>query len=99
MRNRNLLAVTILLLLAAFYELGLTQSQSEYALIRLPVFKNPLIWKMTRDVTNTYWDISLFSSPRAGANSYIMTPSHELRSGVGFSLETDCRADENQKNI
>lgn len=87
MRKRNRLAVTILLLLAAFYELGLTQSQSEYALIRRQVFGNPVIWKLTRSVTNTYWDIDLFSYPRAGANSYIMTPWYELYSGVTFKLD------------
>jgi hypothetical protein len=87
MGKRNNLAVTILLLLVAFYESGLTQSQSEYALIRQPVFKNPLIWKLTRSVTNDYWDIDLFSSPRSSAQSYIMTPWYELYTGVAFNLD------------
>jgi len=86
-KTRNHLAVTILLLLAAFYELGLTQSQSEYALIRRKVFGNPVIWKLTRSVTNTYWDIDLFSSPRATAQSYIMDPSGELYTGISFKLD------------
>lgn len=68
------------------------QSESEYALIRRPVFQNPMIWKLTKDVTNTYWDIDLFGFPRAAAQSYIMTPSYDLWSGVAFSLDRDwCR--------
>ncbi len=63
------------------------QSQSEYALIRKPIFKNPLIWKMTRNVTNTYWDIDLFSSPQSAAQSYIMSPWHELYSAASFSVD------------
>ena len=68
-------------------EIGLCQSQSEYALIRRKVFGNPVIWKLTRSVTNTYWDIDLFSSPRSSAQSYIMDPSGELYTGVSFKLD------------
>ncbi len=64
-----------------------SQTESEYALIRLPVFQNPPIWKITRSVTNTYWNIDLFSSPRSAAQSYIMTPSYDLWSGVSFHLD------------
>jgi hypothetical protein len=87
MQKKTHLTVTILLLLAAFYESGLTQSQSEYALMRRPVLKNPLIWKLTRSVTNDYGDIDLFSSPRATAESYIMDPWGELYTAVSFHLD------------
>ena len=87
MRKKNILIIATLLLLAVASEPGLTQSESEYALIQQPVFKNPMIWKMTRDVTQTYWNIRLFSSPRASAQSYIMTPWHELYSAVSFTMD------------
>ena len=78
MRKRRNLAVAILIVLTAFYESGLTQGQSDHALIRRKVFGNPVIWKLTRSLTNTYWGIDLFSSPRAGASSYVMDPSGNL---------------------
>ena len=58
------------------------QPESEYALIRRPVFQNPMIWKMTKEVTNTHWDIDLFEFPRASAQSCIMDPEYELYSAV-----------------
>jgi hypothetical protein len=87
MTKRNHLVITLLLVVATSCEVGLAQSQSEYALIREPVFQNPLIWKLTRSVANSYWDIDLFSSPRSSAQSYIMSPSYELYTGVAFNLD------------
>jgi hypothetical protein len=71
---------------------GFCQSQSEYALIRRPVFSNPVIWRLTKDVTNDYWDIGLFGYLRATALSYIMDPGGQLYTGVFFKLDHDwCR--------
>ena len=71
---------------------GLCQDQSEHALVRRSVFSNPLIWRMTKSVTNSYWGIDLFGYPRAGAMSYVMDPWGELYSGVSFKLDKDwCR--------
>jgi hypothetical protein len=71
---------------------GFCQSQSEYALIRRKVFGNPEIWRLTKSITNDYWDIDLFGYPRASAQSYIMDPYGQLYSGVSFKLDRDwCR--------
>ncbi len=68
------------------------QSQSEYVLIKRKVFGNPVIWKLTKSVTNEHWDIDLFGYPRASAQSYIMDTWGELYTGVSFKLDHDwCR--------
>ena len=61
-------------ILAVLFQIavGFCQSQSEYALIRRKVFGNPVIWKLTKSVTNDNWDIDLFGYPRSTAQSYIM---------------------------
>ncbi|MEW5994570.1 MAG: FlgD immunoglobulin-like domain containing protein [Candidatus Zixiibacteriota bacterium] len=79
--------LVVVLLLAASYDLGLGQSQSDYALIRQPVFTNPLIWKLTRSVTNQYWNIDLFLYPRSSAQSFVMDPGYYLYSAVSFTLD------------
>ncbi len=68
-------------------EMGHCQSQSQYALLRKPVFKNPLIWKMTRSMTNTNWGVNLYARPLASAQSYIMDTSYYLHSAVSFDLD------------
>jgi len=81
-------------ILAVLFQIavGFCQSQSEYALIRRKVFGNPVIWKLTKSITNDYWDIDLFGYPRSTAQSYIMDPWGELYSGVSFKLDHDwCR--------
>ena len=82
MKNKKYLVLIITLLLMVLVEPGLTLSQSENALIRKPVFKTPVIWKMTRDVTETYWDVRLFNNPISSSQSYIMSPSYDLFTGV-----------------
>jgi hypothetical protein len=77
----------ILLLCLVVYNIGLCQSQSQYALIRRPVFTNPLIWKLTKSVAWSEWGVQLFIDPASVAQSYIMSPSYELYSGTAFFLD------------
>lgn len=77
----------ILLFLLVFHQIGLCQSQSQYALIRRPVFTNPLIWKLTKSVAWSEWGVQLFIDPASVAQSYIMSPSYELYSGTAFFLD------------
>ncbi len=68
------------------------QEQSEFALIREPFFTNPLIWKMTKGVTNTHWGKDLFGTPQSACQSYIMSPSYELYTAMSFQVDRDwCR--------
>ncbi|MEK7775477.1 MAG: hypothetical protein AAB305_06295 [Candidatus Zixiibacteriota bacterium] len=69
------------------YEASQAQSPSAYALIRRPVFENPLIWKLTRQVANSAWSVDLFNNPVSASASYIMTPQRELWSAVSFDLD------------
>lgn len=68
----------ILLFCLVFYETGLSQSESHYALIQRPVFTNPEIWKLTKSVTESAWGTQLFINSRSEAQGYIMTPDYEL---------------------
>ncbi|MDD3731050.1 MAG: FlgD immunoglobulin-like domain containing protein [candidate division Zixibacteria bacterium] len=67
----------------------LSQSNSEYALVRRQVFQNPEIWRLSKGVTNDAWDIALFGNPFASAQSYIMSPEMELFTGMSFSIDHD----------
>ncbi len=87
MANKTNLVLIVLLLLLVFSETGLCQSQSQYALIQIPVFENPLIWKLTKYETNTLWGVDLFGNQASVAQSYVMTPDYELWSGVSFHLD------------
>ena len=77
----------ILLCCFVFCETGLCQSQSEYALIRRPVYHNPLIWKWTSTETWNQWGIQLFINPVSTAQGYIMTPDDALWTAVSFHLD------------
>ena len=77
----------ILLLCLVFYDTGLCQSQSQYALIRRPVYYDPVIWKWTSVETWNQWGVQLFINPVSAAQSYVMTPDHELWSAVSFHLD------------
>jgi hypothetical protein len=67
--------------------IAMAQQPSEYALLREPVFKNPLIWKLTRHVTDSLWGVDLFYRPRSMAQSYIISPSLDYYSAVGFLID------------
>jgi len=77
----------ILLFCLVFYETGLSQSQSEYALIPRLVWQNPPIWKLTKSVTESAWGTQLFINSRSEAQGYIMTPDYELWSATSFHLD------------
>lgn len=68
---------------------ALSQSQSDYALLRRPVFKNPLIYKLTKSVTEYYWGTQLFINCYSAATSYVMTPSYQLLSAMSYHLDRD----------
>ena len=67
---------------------AISQSPSEFALIRQPAFNTPLIWKLTKSVTNQHWNIDLFEFPRSSVESYIASPSFQLLTAVKFTLDT-----------
>lgn len=77
----------ILLFCLVFCERGLSQSQSEYALIRRPVYYDPLIYKWTSTEVWNQWGVQLFINPVSTAQSYVMTPDYELWSAVSFHLD------------
>ncbi len=82
----------VMIAMSAWYSIAQAQSESQNALIRRAVFKTPLIWKLTKSVTNDLWGKDLFGYPRSTAQSYIMDPDHVLYSGVSFKLDHDwCR--------
>ncbi len=87
MLKRLNLILIIFLFLFAYPENGFSQSPSQYALIRRPVFQNPLIWKLTKSVTNSLWGKNLFGDLHSAAQSYMMNPQYELLSAVGFQLD------------
>jgi len=66
-----------------------SQSASEFALIRRPVFQNPEITHLTRGVANAQWNKNLFGNPRASAQSYIMDPEGQLYTGMSFQVDYD----------
>ncbi len=47
-------------------ESGVSQSLSQYALIKRKIYINPEIWELNSSVTNQQLGVSLFSSPRSG---------------------------------
>lgn len=89
MRKRITLVFFAVLLVFAWHDGGLAQSQSEYALISRPVFQNPPIYRWTKSASNTYWGIDLFGELRALGGSYIVSPDLEPYSTVGFFLDQD----------
>jgi hypothetical protein len=60
MRKRINFIWVILLFLLVFHEAGLCQSYSRYALIHRPVWKDPLICKLTKSVAEQYLGGQLF---------------------------------------
>jgi hypothetical protein len=89
MKKINLVLI-LLLFLFVFSEKGHCVSQSQYALIKRPVFTNPEIWKLTKDVTNNLWGIDLYCDPRSSAQSYVIDPSPPpwtLLSGMDFNVD------------
>lgn len=87
MRKRIHFIWIVLLFCFVFCETGLSQSQSEYALIRRPVYYDPLIWRWTSTETWNQWGVQLFVNPVSVAQSYVMNPDYELWSGVSFHLD------------
>ncbi|MGB8658202.1 MAG: FlgD immunoglobulin-like domain containing protein [Candidatus Zixiibacteriota bacterium] len=79
----------VLLFHLAFYEIGASQSQSQYALIRRPVFEDPLVWRLTKNFTWSEWGTQLFVDCQSVAQSYVMTPppQPQLLSAVSFHLD------------
>ncbi|MCJ7577625.1 MAG: hypothetical protein MUO91_04160, partial [candidate division Zixibacteria bacterium] len=82
----NFLWFTFLFLLV-LHEIGLCQSQSQYALIRRPVYYDPVLWKWTSAEAWNQWGVQLFINPVSTAQSYVMTPDYELWSAVSFHLD------------
>ncbi len=60
------------------------QQESQYALLSRPVFKNPLIWRLTKSVTNSLWGVDLFYCPWSMAQSYVISPSFQYLSVGAF---------------
>ena len=87
MKTAYSLVSSILILLVAISQTGYTQSQSDFALIKQPVFTDPLTWKLTASITNQHWNVDLFSFSRSTALSYIASPSYEVFSGVNFTID------------
>jgi hypothetical protein len=80
----------ILLFCLVFCETGLSQSQSEYALIRRPVWKDPLIWKVTKSVAEQYLGGQLFINNESAAQGCIVEVSdhtYYARSIMSFHLD------------
>jgi hypothetical protein len=89
-RKVNLIILIILVtLFFIFIKNGFCQSPSQYALIKRPVMKDPLIWKFTKGVTNYYFGKKLFYNPHSASQSYVMDLTYYLYSGVGFELDND----------
>lgn len=87
MRTAFILVSSIFILSVAISQTGMTQSQSDFALIKRPVFTNPLTWKLTTSITNQHWNVDLYSFPRSIALSYIASPSYVIYTGVSFTLD------------
>jgi len=91
MRKRIHLIWIILLFSFIFSETGVPQSQSEYALIQLPVLVDPpdTVWKMNQSDASSRLGTQLFIDQVSAALSFFMTPypSYELWSGVSFHLD------------
>jgi hypothetical protein len=68
-------------------ETGLSQSQSEYALIRRPAWEDPLIWKLTKSVAEQYLGGQLFINNESATQGYIMNTTHDLFSIMSFHLD------------
>jgi len=65
------------------------QSYSEYALIQRMVFNNPPTNVLHKAATNQFWGIDLFANPRATAESYVISPTHDILSIAGFLIDQD----------
>lgn len=80
--------ITLLVVLILFIFQGVTFSwcPSDSALIRTPVMLNPLIWKMTKSVTNDLWGIDLYYFPYSATQSYRMEYT-QLLTGMAFSVD------------
>jgi hypothetical protein len=89
MLKKTNLFLTVLLLIITLSETGICQSQSQYALIKRPVYQNPLIWKFTKYETNTLWGVDLFGNQVSAAQSYVMSPPPDdsLYTAVSFQLD------------
>jgi hypothetical protein len=64
--------LAILLFCLAFYETGLPQSESDYALIQYPIWKVPLIWRLTKSVAWQYLGGQLFINNESTAQGYFI---------------------------
>jgi len=79
----------IFIISLGFYHNTYSQSQSEYALIQVPVQENPLIWKFTKSEALQEFGFQMFINPLSASQSYVMDPSYYLWSGMAFELEQD----------
>lgn len=87
MRFIKSVCIGVVFILIGIADISTAQQPSQYALLREPVFKTPLIWKLTKQVANTYWGVDLFYRPRSMAQSYIISPSLEYYTAVGFLVD------------
>ncbi len=87
MIKRHRLSLLVIIHFTVFTGNTFGQSQSDYALIRYPVYESPTVWKLTEQYANNTWGVDLFSFPVSGAASYVADPSYNLYSGVSFHLD------------
>ena len=76
----------VVLILFIFEGAAFSWCPSDSALIRIPVMLNPLIWKMTKSVTNDLWGIDLYYYPYSASQSYRMEYT-QLLTGMAFSVD------------
>jgi hypothetical protein len=82
--------VSILIVLSCglvFHESGLSQSHSDYALIRKPLFINPDVYKLTKSFTEQEWGIQLFMNSPCAAGGYVITPTYEQWTSTTFHID------------
>ena len=81
---RNILYTLVgMFLFSGIAETGLTQTQSDYALVRQRIIISPEIWEINKDLTNSEFGVDLFHYPRTGVFTYDRnTTNSTLRSSL-----------------
>lgn len=89
--SKKILTILAAVLLVSSWTCNaLAQSESDYALVQIPFFSNPvIIWNLNKYVTNAYLEVDLFGKPRASSQSYVYHPVDGLRSGMSFQIDRD----------
>lgn len=87
--KKTLTILAAVLMVSSWYCNALAQSESDYALVQIPFFSDPIIWNLNKFVTNAYLEVDLFGKPRAASQSYVYHPSYGLLSGMSFQIDRD----------